>query len=318
MWVSKYVLFPIPAVLEIRIRNWSAVFFENRIFLGYWLLSPLKMYWPTKMNFGRPNTEIGWKMANGRLLFLALFQEAKVDKYFLHFEKIASILEWPRDMWTLLLQSVLLGKAREAYSALSVNHSFDYYVAKSSQSLWTSARGIPPEIPDQQKEWILDICKIYSSKETLFDRWCTSKEVNDFGRLRQLVLLEEFKSCLPVEIQTYLDKQKVDTLHQAAVWANDYSLMHKVVFGTNHPRPFDHTDKRPGGCVPSNAHGSGQSTPRGGMGGANVNSPQLLAGPTCFHCKKRGHIMSEWGALERKNKKTTRNGLLLYHLFPSQ
>ena len=69
--------------------------------------------------------------------------------------------------------------------------------------------------------------------------------------------------------------------------------MHKVVFGTNHPWPFDHTDKRPEGRAPSNAHGSGQSTPRGGMGGANVNSPRLLAGPTCFHCKKRGHIMSE-------------------------
>ena len=27
--------------------------------------------WPTKMDFGRSNAEIGWKMANGRLLFLA-------------------------------------------------------------------------------------------------------------------------------------------------------------------------------------------------------------------------------------------------------
>ena len=28
--------------------------------------------WPTKMDFGQPNAEIGRKMANGRLLFLAL------------------------------------------------------------------------------------------------------------------------------------------------------------------------------------------------------------------------------------------------------
>ena len=26
--------------------------------------------WPIKMDFGRPNAEIGWKMANSRLLFL--------------------------------------------------------------------------------------------------------------------------------------------------------------------------------------------------------------------------------------------------------
>ena len=28
--------------------------------------------WPTKTDFGRPNAEIGWEMANGRLLFIAL------------------------------------------------------------------------------------------------------------------------------------------------------------------------------------------------------------------------------------------------------
>ena len=28
--------------------------------------------WSTKKDFDRPNSEIGWKMANGQLLFLAL------------------------------------------------------------------------------------------------------------------------------------------------------------------------------------------------------------------------------------------------------
>ena len=41
------------------------------------------------------------------------FQEKEVDKYFLHFEKIAENLNWPKEHWTLLLQSVLIGKARE-------------------------------------------------------------------------------------------------------------------------------------------------------------------------------------------------------------
>ena len=39
----------------------------------------------------------------------------EVDKYFLHFEKVATNLEWPKDVWTLLLQSVLVGKALEVY-----------------------------------------------------------------------------------------------------------------------------------------------------------------------------------------------------------
>ena len=40
-------------------------------------------------------------------------QEKEVDKYFLHFEKVAENLNWPKEHWTLLLQSVLIGKARE-------------------------------------------------------------------------------------------------------------------------------------------------------------------------------------------------------------
>ena len=31
------------------------------------------------------------------------FEEKEVDKYFLHFEKIAESLKWPKESWTLLL-----------------------------------------------------------------------------------------------------------------------------------------------------------------------------------------------------------------------
>ena len=48
------------------------------------------------------------------------FEGKEVDKYFLHFEKIAESLKWPKESWTLLLQSVFTGKAREIYSSLSI------------------------------------------------------------------------------------------------------------------------------------------------------------------------------------------------------
>ena len=43
----------------------------------FWLLIAVPIesaqeIWPAKMDFSRPNAEIGRKMANGRLLFLAL------------------------------------------------------------------------------------------------------------------------------------------------------------------------------------------------------------------------------------------------------
>ena len=64
--------------------------------------------------------------------FVPPFQEKEVDKYFLYYEKIATSLEWPRETWTLLLQSVLTGKAREVYSALSVEQSSQYDAVKSA------------------------------------------------------------------------------------------------------------------------------------------------------------------------------------------
>ena len=54
------------------------------------------------------------------------FQEKEVDKYFLHFEKVAENLKWPKEHWTLLLQSVVIGKAREIYTQLSLEQSSNY------------------------------------------------------------------------------------------------------------------------------------------------------------------------------------------------
>ena len=52
--------------------------------------------------------------------FVPSFSETEVDKFFLHFEKVAQSLKWPRESWTLPLQSGLVGKARGVYSASSV------------------------------------------------------------------------------------------------------------------------------------------------------------------------------------------------------
>ena len=58
------------------------------------------------------------------------FQEKEVDKCFLHFEKVAENLKWPKEHWTLLLQSVVIGKAREIYTQLSLEQSSDYNKVK--------------------------------------------------------------------------------------------------------------------------------------------------------------------------------------------
>ena len=72
---------------------------------------------------------------------------------------------------------------------------------------------------------------LQETKKCSFHRWCTALDVaKDYNKLRQIILLEEFKSCLPPHLKTYLDERKVDKLNDAAVLADDYSLTHKNTF----------------------------------------------------------------------------------------
>lgn len=55
-----------------------------------------------------------------------LFSEMEVDSYFGAFERIAVSLNWPKEVWTLLLQCRLVGKAMEVFSTLSIEDSMKY------------------------------------------------------------------------------------------------------------------------------------------------------------------------------------------------
>ena len=58
-----------------------------------------------------------------------------------------------------------------------------------------------------RKEESQTYVEFVQTKENLFDLWCTATDVNaEFNMLRQLMLLEEFKSCLPSEIKIHLDE----------------------------------------------------------------------------------------------------------------
>ena len=113
-----------------------------------------------------------------------------------------------------------------------MDQSSDYDVVKGAI---LKAYELVPEAYRQKfygcrKEESQTYAEFTQTKENLFDRWCTAADIGrEFVKLCQLMLLEEFKGCLPAEIKTHLDERKVEDLHQAAVWADDYALTHKDV-----------------------------------------------------------------------------------------
>ena len=107
------------------------------------------------------------------------FQEKEVDKYFLHFEKVAETLKCPKEHWTLLLQSVVICKAREIYTQLSLEQSSDFDKVKE---LILKAYELVPEAYRQKfrncrKENDQTYIEFARTKEQLFDSWCLSKKI---------------------------------------------------------------------------------------------------------------------------------------------
>ncbi|KAI2665733.1 Transposon Ty3-G Gag-Pol polyprotein [Labeo rohita] len=58
--------------------------------------------------------------------------EAEIDSYFGAFERIATALQWPKEVWPLMLQCKLVGKAQEVCSTLSLEESLQYETIKSA------------------------------------------------------------------------------------------------------------------------------------------------------------------------------------------
>ena len=138
------------------------------------------------------------------------FVKKTVDKYFPQFEKIAHNLNWPKPHWTTMLQSVFEGKAAEIYSALPSEKCSDYDTVK--QEVLKAYELVPEAYRQKFRSYKKFDSQTYvefaREKEDLFDKWLTSKKTdNNFDNLRQLMLLEEFKQCVHLDLKNTFRRQ---------------------------------------------------------------------------------------------------------------
>ncbi|KAL3992385.1 DnaJ-like proiein [Sarotherodon galilaeus] len=207
------------------------------------------------------------------------FRETEVDTYFAAFERIAGALQWPSDIWPLLLQCKLSGKAQEVVAALSLKDSLDYSCVKTAvlQAYELVPEAYRQRFRQQKKLPTQTYVEFAREKGILFDKWCVASKASDYDALRELVLLEDFKKCIPERIVLYLNEQKVTSLASAAVLADEFVLTHKASFtGSEKPRV---STVQP----PHTAKVSGSRENR-----------------ECFYCHKTGHVIADCLALKRK------------------
>ncbi|KAK0131368.1 hypothetical protein N1851_033911 [Merluccius polli] len=209
------------------------------------------------------------------------FHEDEVDKFFAHFERVATTLKWPREVWTMTLQCVFKGKAQEAYSVLTLEDAADYEKVKQAVLRIYS---LVPEAYRQrfrayQKPDALSYVEYVREKEMRFDRWLNSQEVTTFQALRDLIVLEDFKNCLPATVATHVSEHKEVTPAGAAVLADEYVLAHKRVPSISkfpqtvfsRPEVFKKTK---------------EAAPDLALSSASRASVPRSTSPTCGYCKK--------------------------------
>ena len=165
--------------------------------------------------------------------FVPAFQEKEVDKYFLLFEKVAKDLDWPLDKYTILLQSVLKGKASEVYLALKPEQTSDYHVVK--ETILKAYELIPEAYRQKFRNFKKETDKTHvefaREKERLFDRWCMSEKIDGkFENLKEMILLEEFKNCVHPSIKNHITEHKAQTLQKASEMADEFFLSHRHIF----------------------------------------------------------------------------------------
>lgn len=120
------------------------------------------------------------------------------------------------------------GKTQEACAALSVEDSLCFDKVKSA------VLRVNELVPEAFRQRFRGVCKATSQtnadfareKVSLFDRWCEACKAEDFCSLRELMMLEEFRNCVPERIVVYLNEEKVATLRQAAMLADKFALTH--------------------------------------------------------------------------------------------
>ena len=214
------------------------------------------------------------------------FQEDDVDMFFLHFEKLATNLNWPKDHWTILLQKAFVGKAREIFAQLSVEQSQKYEYVKDVvlRGYQLNPEAYRQKFRNCQRHISQTFVEFARVKEQLFDCWCHSKKVNkDFEKIRQLILIEEFKRRIPFHMKTFIDEKQVENLQQAADLADEYFLTH----GNFNQQRSQSSDKQYTTGASSGSDASQQP----------VNSTQSIRSnsetPFYNYCKRRGHLRSE-------------------------
>ncbi len=186
-----------------------------------------------------------------------------------------------------MLQCKLVGKAQEVCASLTIDQSLDYELLKKTvlQAYELVPEAYRQKFRNSEKTANQTYVEFAREKSVLFDKWCQACNIVSLSDLRELILLEEFKKCLPDRIVIYLNEQKVASLTNAAVLADEFILTHKSVFTVPARRLNSMPDRKV------------RSPP---LVRKNPPVPAVGENRECYYCHEAGHLIAGCPVLKRK------------------
>ena len=242
------------------------------------------------------------------------FRENAVEDFFVSFEKMADRLKWPTEYWTALLQHVLVGKGLEVFNQLGIAESANFEYVK--EAILKAYQKVPEAYRQKFRKYTKASSQTYTefahAKQRFFDQWCHAMKVQqDFERLRQIILIEEFKESVNFNLRVYIDERAPTNLNEAAHLADEYALIHQSQFHSkSHSNSSKSSNNSSSSCQSNGSDVEKQTSvspsvdsKQNSSSKSSSSSPQsfVSSSVTCNYCKGQGHVVSECLKLQRKH-----------------
>ena len=117
-------------------------------------------------------------------------------------------MKWPEVHWPVLVQGVLVGKARRAYDDLSLERALEYTSIKETI---LSAYDMVPEVYRLKFRNLplgnMSYVEWAAEKARLLKKWCRAARAKTMEDLQQLMVMEDLNKIVPPKVQLIMDER---------------------------------------------------------------------------------------------------------------